>query len=101
MSNGIENAEQYLSGLCLELNLRLFCDMEPVSDGFPQRILWVEGITVLNEEERNLVCECEEKYCPEEDILENGKEPAFSEQIKYMLEKIKGYLRKLWKKKGR
>ena len=86
MSNGIENAEQYLSGLCLELNLRLFCDMEPVSDGFPQRILWVEEITMLNEEKG---------------ILEDGKEPVFSEQIKYMLEKIKDYFRKFWKKKGR
>lgn len=98
---GYEFVEQYLNGLLLELNFRMFCDVELETGHFPQKILWVERITMLHEEEGTSVCGRDEKYCPEGRPLKGEKEAVFSEQIKYMLEKIKNHFKTLWEKKGR
>jgi len=97
MSNSIQNAEGYLSDLCLNLNLRLLCDMEPASNGLSQRILWVEKITM--QEEELSVCEKEEKSCQEERILKERKESVLSEQIKYIAKKVKNHFTTFWKRK--
>lgn len=98
---GYELVEQYLDGLLPELNFRLFCDVEPESGYFPQTMLWVEKITMLHEEEGTSVCGREEKYCLGGRPLKGEKEAVFSEQIKYMLEKMINDFKTLWKKKGR
>ena len=96
-----EVVEWYLNGLIPELNFRLFCDVELEYGHFPQKILWVEKITMLVEENGDMVCGRREKNCLEERRLEDGKESAFAGQIKYIVEKIKDYFMTLWKKKGR
>ena len=98
---GYELVEQYLDGLLPELNFRLFCDVEPESGYFPQTMLWLEKITMLHEEEGTSVCGREEKYCLGGRPLKGEKEAVFSEQIKYMLEKMINDFKTLWKKKGR
>ncbi|MDE5933284.1 MAG: hypothetical protein K2H40_12525 [Lachnospiraceae bacterium] len=92
---------RYLNGMLLDLNLRLLCDAEPESGGFPQRILWVEEVTMLLEEEGARACSREEKYCLEERPSVEGKESAFTRQIKYIVKKIKDRFKSLWKRKGR
>lgn len=87
-------AGQYLTGLLPELNLRLFCDAETECGRFPQRILWVEKITMLEAEGSASDRACKEKYCQEE-------KPVFSGQIKYMAEKIKNRFMAFRKRKGR
>lgn len=96
-----EVVRQYLTGLLPDLNLRLFCDAELAPGRFPQRILWVEEITVLKAEAGTWDCDHEEKYCQEERDPHEGQESAFSGRIKYIAEKIKNSFMTLWKKKGR
>lgn len=105
-SEKTETIERYLNELIPEWNLRLFCDVRMEPGVFPRRMLWVEKITILHEEEAASAYAHEEKYCLEGNTLKDRfmkdrKKSVLSEQIKYMLEKIKDYFKKIGKKKGR
>lgn len=92
---------QYLAGLAPELNYRLFCDLETGPYGFPEKIFWVEGITVYAWEEQKTAGTENENNCPAEMLPEETGEKTLAGQIKYRMEQIKKYFTKLWKKKER
>lgn len=92
---------RYLDGLVPQLNLRLLCDLEADAYGFPQRILWVENITVYQIKEKAAVCGDVENDCQAEELQEELEEKALTGRIKYKLKQLKNNWKKLWKKKGR